>query len=193
MKPRPTSAIGTVQRWNEPEADRNPRRTPDQARPERFTRVHSVALRRHGLSRRARHRARARRHDDRRVRMAGRHVAVHSSRSNAPSPAKDATGRPTWSSRGPTCEPSSTSLEVDAAATISPVSASTLRCSFFQNQRVRAPCFSTSIRRDRTAAGRCCRQVTRCVPVLSHFLLAAAIVQLGQAEPRMIEQKFWRT
>jgi hypothetical protein len=25
MKPRPTSAIGTVQRWNEPEADKNPR------------------------------------------------------------------------------------------------------------------------------------------------------------------------
>ena len=67
-----------------------------------------------------------------------------SSRSNAPSPVKDATGRSTWSSRRPTCEPSSTSLEVNSAATISPVSASTPRCNFRQDRRVRAPCFSTS-------------------------------------------------
>jgi xanthine dehydrogenase YagR molybdenum-binding subunit len=38
MKPRPASAIGTVQRWNEPdEADRNPRRTPGEATPHLYS------------------------------------------------------------------------------------------------------------------------------------------------------------
>ena len=50
----------------------------------------------------------------------------------------------TWSSKGPTWEPSSTSLVVSAAATIWPVSASMPMCSFRQDRRVLVPCFSSS-------------------------------------------------
>ena len=63
---------------------------------------------------------------------------------SAPSPVKEATGPSTWSSRGPTCEPSSASLSVSADATIRPVSASVARCSFLQARRRLVPCFSTS-------------------------------------------------
>src|SRR3954454_17111756 len=45
--------------------------------------------------------------------------------SYAPSPVNEATGPVTWSSKGPTCAPSSTSLVVSSDATIRPVSAST--------------------------------------------------------------------
>src|SRR3712207_1484994 len=49
-----------------------------------------------------------------------------------------------WSSKGPTWEASSASWSVSMAATIRPVSASRPRCSFFQDRRVRVPCFSIS-------------------------------------------------
>src|SRR3954464_12874780 len=51
-----------------------------------------------------------------------------SSRSYAPSPVNEATGPVTWSSNGPTREPSSVSWPVSSAASIRPVSASTPRC-----------------------------------------------------------------
>ena len=47
-------------------------------------------------------------------------------------------------SKGPTWEASLWSRSVKVAATISPVSASTPKRSFFQDRRVRVPCFSTS-------------------------------------------------
>ena len=56
----------------------------------------------------------------------------------------EATGAATWSSKGPTWEPSSASLSVSTAATIWPVSASMPRCSFRQDRRVLVPCFSIS-------------------------------------------------
>src|SRR5205085_3424639 len=46
--------------------------------------------------------------------------------------------------KGPTCEPSSTSLVVSAAATTRPVSASTPMCSLRHDRRRLVPCFSTS-------------------------------------------------
>ena len=49
-----------------------------------------------------------------------------------------------WSSKGSTCEPSSTSLVVSSEARICPVSASTPMCSLRQDRRLRVPCFSTS-------------------------------------------------
>src|SRR5438309_1052087 len=49
-----------------------------------------------------------------------------------------------WSSKGPTCEPSSTSLVVSAAATTRPVSASTPMCSLRHDRRRLVPCFSTN-------------------------------------------------
>src|SRR4051812_20579576 len=67
-----------------------------------------------------------------------------SSWSYAPSPVNEATGPVTWSSKGPTCEPSSPSWVVSADATIRPVSASTPTWSFRQDRRLLAPCFSTS-------------------------------------------------
>jgi putative transposase len=57
---------------------------------------------------------------------------------------KDATGSLTWSSKGPTCEPSSVSLSVNAGATIRPLSASVARWSLRHPRRVLVPCFSTS-------------------------------------------------
>src|SRR6267378_240158 len=48
------------------------------------------------------------------------------------------------SSKGPTCEPSSTSLVVSAAATTRPVSASTPMCSLRHDRRRLVPCFSTN-------------------------------------------------
>jgi len=56
----------------------------------------------------------------------------------------DATGPAICSSKGPTCEPSSTSLLVSSAAMICPVSASTPMWSFRQDRRTFAACFSTS-------------------------------------------------
>src|SRR4051794_22082537 len=64
--------------------------------------------------------------------------------SYAPSPVNEATGPATWSSKGPTCEPSSTSLVVSSDATIRPVSASTPMWSFRQDRRTLVPCFSIS-------------------------------------------------
>src|SRR5213592_17072 len=49
-----------------------------------------------------------------------------------------------WSSKRPTCEPSSTSLVVSAAATTRPVSASTPMCSLRHDRRRLVPCFSTN-------------------------------------------------
>src|ERR1700730_16454585 len=62
----------------------------------------------------------------------------------APSPVNDATGPAICSSKGPTCEPSSTSLLVSSAAMICPVSASTPIWSFLQDRRVLVACFGTS-------------------------------------------------
>src|SRR5215216_4794215 len=56
----------------------------------------------------------------------------------------EAIGPSTWSSKGPTWEPSSTSWVVSVAATIWPVSASLPRCNFRQDRRALVPCFSTS-------------------------------------------------
>src|SRR5271156_1497330 len=53
-------------------------------------------------------------------------------------------GSSIWSSKGPTCEPSSTSLVVNAAATIRPVSASTPMCSLRHDRRRLVPCFSAN-------------------------------------------------
>src|SRR5216110_2822833 len=53
-------------------------------------------------------------------------------------------GSSIWSSKGPTCEPSSTSLVVSAAATIRPASASTPMCSLRHDRRRLVPCFSTN-------------------------------------------------
>src|SRR4051794_20736609 len=64
--------------------------------------------------------------------------------SYAPSPVNEASGPATWSSKGPTCEPSSTSWVVSSDATIRPVAASTPRCSFRQDRRLLVPCFSIS-------------------------------------------------
>src|SRR3954462_2944997 len=64
--------------------------------------------------------------------------------SYAPSPVNEATGPVTWSSKGPTCEPSSTSLVVSSDATIRPVSASTPMWSLRQDRRTLVPCFSIS-------------------------------------------------
>src|SRR4051812_43666725 len=50
--------------------------------------------------------------------------------SYAPSPVNEASGPATWSSKGPTCEPSSTSWVVSSDATIRPVSASTPEVQF---------------------------------------------------------------
>src|SRR5271169_283542 len=58
-----------------------------------------------------------------------------------PSPVNEAMGSSIWSSKGPTCEPSSTSLVVNTAATIRPVSAST-PCSLRHDRRRLVPCFS---------------------------------------------------
>src|SRR5947207_10448169 len=76
----------------------------------------------------ARHATRTRWHNDRGIGMAGSDLAVDAV-SYAPSPVNEAMGSSIWSSKGPTCEPSSTSLVVNAAATIRPVSASTPMCS----------------------------------------------------------------
>jgi hypothetical protein len=57
---------------------------------------------------------------------------------------KRRTGPAICSSKGPTCEPSSTSLPVSSAAMICPVSASTPIWSFRQDRRTFAACFSTS-------------------------------------------------
>src|SRR3954471_15574353 len=57
--------------------------------------------------------------------------------SYAPSPVNEATGPVTWSSKGPTCEPSSTSLVVSPDATIRPVSPSTPMWSLRQDRRTR--------------------------------------------------------
>ena len=57
---------------------------------------------------------------------------------------KEATGPATWSSKGPTCEPSSPSWGVSSDATIRPVSASTPMCILRQDRRRLVPCFSIS-------------------------------------------------
>src|SRR3954470_8258187 len=62
----------------------------------------------------------------------------------APSPVNDAIMLSACSSKGPTCAPSSASLSVSTAATIRPVSASRPMWSFFQDRRLRVPCFSAS-------------------------------------------------
>jgi len=72
--------------------------------------------RRRSLCRGAWHRARTWRHNDCRIRMTL--ADLTSSRSYAPSPVNDATGPAICSSKGPTCEPSSTSLLVRSAAMI---------------------------------------------------------------------------
>src|SRR3954469_22774389 len=56
----------------------------------------------------------------------------------------EAIGPSTWSRKGPTWEPSSTSWVVSVAATIWPVSASRPMCNFRQDRRALVPCFSTS-------------------------------------------------
>src|SRR5271156_1495480 len=56
----------------------------------------------------------------------------------------DATGPAICSSKGPTCEPSSTPLLVSSAAMICPVSASTPIWSFRQDRRALVACLSTS-------------------------------------------------
>src|SRR5438309_7349552 len=53
-------------------------------------------------------------------------------------------GSSIWSSKEPTCEPSSTSLVVSAAATTRPVSASTPIWSLRHDRRRLVPCFSTN-------------------------------------------------
>src|SRR4051794_9889468 len=103
-----------------------------------------IALRRRDLCGFAGHRIRARRHDHGRRGMARRDRGVDVVTVVAPSPVTDATGPSTWSSRGPTCEPSSTSLSVNTEATIRPVSASVARCSTLQARRRLVPCFSIS-------------------------------------------------
>ncbi len=115
-----------------------------------------VPPRRRGLGRLARHRARARRHDDGRTRMAGRDLGVEASRSYAPSPVKDATGPSIRSSRGPVREPSSASLPVSSDATIRPVSASVARWSLLQACAARCRASRPATRRARTAAVPCC-------------------------------------
>src|SRR3954454_14150107 len=61
-----------------------------------------------------------------------------------PSPVNEATRPAIWSSKGPTCELSSTSLVVSSDATIRPVSASTPIWSLRQDRRTLVPCFSIS-------------------------------------------------
>ena len=67
--------------------------------------------------------------------------------SYALSPVNDATEPATCPSKGPTWEPSSTSLPVSEEATIRPVSASTPMCSFRQDRRVRVLCFDLPLAR----------------------------------------------
>jgi hypothetical protein len=71
---------------------------------------------------------------------------------------KDATGAAIWSSKGSTCEPSSTSLVVSSEARICPVAASTPTCNFRQEHGAfgrHAPRPAT--RRAHRAGGRCCQ------------------------------------
>src|SRR4051794_36103084 len=65
-------------------------------------------------------------------------------RSEPPSPRKSSTGSAIWSSRGSTCEASSTSRSVRMEATIRPVTASKPMCNLRHDRRLRVPCFSTS-------------------------------------------------
>src|SRR3954469_9671682 len=57
---------------------------------------------------------------------------------------KTSTGSAIWSSRGSTCEASSTSRRSSMEATIRPVTASKPMCSLRHERRLRVPCFSTS-------------------------------------------------
>src|SRR5208282_5712486 len=69
------------------------------------------------LGRRARHRIRPRWHDDRGIGMAGGDLAVDAVLVVCAVAGERSDG--IWSSKGPTCEPSSTSLVVSTAATAS--------------------------------------------------------------------------
>jgi hypothetical protein len=77
----------------------------------------------------ARHRTRTRWHDDRGVGMAGRDLAVDAVLVLGTITVNEVMGSSIWSSKGATCEPSSRSLVVSAAAMIRPVSVSTPMCS----------------------------------------------------------------
>src|SRR3954462_13900487 len=55
---------------------------------------------------------------------------------------KTSTGSAIWSSRGSTCEASSTSVRMEA--TIRPVTASKPMCNLRHDRRLLVPCFSTS-------------------------------------------------
>src|SRR3954471_3054694 len=81
-------------------------------------------------------------------------LAYTPSWSDAPSPVTEATGPVIWSSKGPTWLLSLTSRPVSAAATIWPVSASTPRCNFRQDRRVREPSFSRARGNFRTVVAR---------------------------------------
>src|SRR4051795_8934523 len=104
----------------------------------------AVPLCRRRLGRLAWHGRGTRRHNDRRFRMTLSDRGGNAFLVVAPSAVNEATGAATWSSKGPTWEPSSTSLVVSAVATIWPVSASIPMCSFRQDRRVLVPCFSSS-------------------------------------------------
>ena len=73
------------------------------------------------------------------------------------SPRKCSTGSAIWSSRGSTCEASSTSRSVRMEATIRPVTASKPMCSLRHERRLLVPCFSTSHSPGPPVSARNCR------------------------------------
>src|SRR3954447_20180221 len=98
--------------------------------------------------------------------------------SYAPSPVNEAIGPVTWSSKGPTWEPSSTSLVVSSDATIRPVSASTPMWSLRQDRRTLVPCFSISHSPGPTPLGT--------------VFLGQPLARTAELQPRAVHQQVYR-
>ena len=91
-----------------------------------------------------RHRLLAWMHDEQGMRISRDNGIVHEAPVMAPSAMNDAGATPNCSSKGSTCEASSTSLSVRSHAVISPLSASMPMCSLRQARRLKVPRFSNS-------------------------------------------------
>src|SRR3954471_5411135 len=98
--------------------------------------------------------------------------------SYTPSPVNEATGPVIWSSKGPTCEPSSTSLVVSSDATIRPVSASTPMWSLRQDRRTLVPCFLISHSPGPTPLGT--------------VFLGQPLARTAELQPRAVHQQVYR-
>ena len=94
----------------------------------------------------------------------------------------------TCASKGLTCEASSVSCGVNDEATISPVPASTPRCSLRQERRVLVPCFGQDSVREYDADGRLLWEAALPGPVSAERLPDGHTL-VGCTPPRVVERE----